>query len=52
MKRFYGVRKGYTTGIFTNYERVRESILGYSGAEYKGFTTRREAEEYIKSEQF
>ena len=47
MKRFYGVRKGYTTGIFTNYERVRESILGYSGAEYKGFTTRREAEEYL-----
>lgn len=47
MKRFYGVKKGYTTGIFTNYERVRESTLGYSGAEYRGFTTRREAEEYL-----
>ena len=47
MKRFFGIRKGYTTGIFTNYDNVRKSVLGYSGAEYKGFSTRREAEEYL-----
>jgi ribonuclease HI len=43
MKRFFGVKKGYTTGIFTNYEKVKESVHGFSGAEYRGFTTRKEA---------
>ena len=47
MKRFYGVRKGRVIGIFTNYDRVQESVLGYSGAEYKGFSSRKEAEEYL-----
>ena len=47
MKRFFGVKKGYTTGIFTNYEKVKESVHGFSGAEYRGFTTRKEAENYL-----
>ena len=47
MKRYYGVRKGYITGIFTSYDNVQKATLGYSGAEFKGFATRREAEEYL-----
>lgn len=47
MNRYFAVKKGYTTGIFTSYEKCRESVLGYSGAEYKGFNVRREAEEYL-----
>ena len=47
MKRFYGVRKGFSTGIFTSYENVQRATQGYSGAEYRGFATRKEAEEYL-----
>jgi ribonuclease HI len=47
MKRYYAVKKGYMTGIFTSYENVKKSIIGYSGSEYKGFATRQEAEEYL-----
>lgn len=47
MKRFYGVRKGRVIGIFTDYDRVQDSVSGYSGAEYKGFSSRKEAEEYL-----
>ena len=47
MKRFFSVRKGRVTGIFTDYNRVQDSVKNYSGAEYKGFATRKEAEEYL-----
>lgn len=47
MKRYYAVKKGYSTGIFTSYENVKKSIIGYSGSEYKGFATRQEAESYL-----
>ena len=47
MKRFFSVRKGRITGIFTDYNRVQDSVKNYSGAEYKGFATRKEAEEYL-----
>jgi ribonuclease HI len=47
MKRFFAVRKGYTTGIFTNYETARQAILGYPGAEHRGFNVRIEAEEWL-----
>jgi ribonuclease HI len=47
MKRFFSVRKGRVTGIFTDYNRVQDSVKNFSGAEYKGFATRKEAEEYL-----
>lgn len=47
MKRYYSVRKGKSVGIFTDWERCKEVTQGYPGAEFKGFATRREAEEYL-----
>ena len=47
MKRYYSVRKGRSTGIFVDWERCKEATQGYPGAEFKGFATRREAEEYL-----
>lgn len=47
MKRYYSVRKGRSVGIFTDWERCKEATQGYPGAEFKGFATRREAEEYL-----
>ena len=47
MKRYFSVKKGRVLGIFTDFNRVQESVLNFSGAEYKGFATRKEAEEYL-----
>ena len=47
MKRYYAVKRGRTCGIFTSYERVQESVGGFSGAKYKGFNTREEAYDYL-----
>ena len=46
-KKFYAVKKGKKTGIFFEWEEVKELISGFSGAEYKGFKTHKEAEEYL-----
>lgn len=47
-KKFYAVRKGKTKGLFTSWLDCKNSIDGFPGAEYKGFVTREEAEEYLK----
>lgn len=47
MKKIYAVKKGKKTGIFYDWEEVKELISGFSGAEYKGFKTEKEAEEYM-----
>lgn len=46
-KKYYGVRVGKTPGIFETWEACRASVEGYPGAEYKGFATAGEAEEYL-----
>lgn len=46
-KKFYAVRKGKKTGIFNTWDECKEQVNGYSGAEYKSFTTKEEANEYI-----
>lgn len=46
---YYAVRKGNKTGIFTTWGETQKSIKGFSGAEYKGFVTLEEAEEYMNN---
>lgn len=46
-KKIYAVKKGKITGIFNTWDECKASIDGYSGAEYKGFFTQKEAEEYL-----
>lgn len=46
-KKFYAVRKGHSVGIFESWEECKAAVDGFSGAEYKGFTNRAEAEEYL-----
>lgn len=46
-KKFYAVRNGYHIGIFETWEECRKEVEGYSGAEYKGFANRADAEEYL-----
>lgn len=45
-KKFYGVRKGKKTGVFTSWDECRLSVSGYPAAEYKGFATFEEAYAY------
>lgn len=47
-KKFYAVKKGRKTGIFTDWETCRASVTGYSGAQYKSFSILEEAREYLE----
>ena len=46
-KKYYAVRKGRTIGVFDNWAECEESVLGFSGSEYKGFKTKEGAQHYI-----
>lgn len=46
-KKVYAVKKGMTTGIFYDWESCKNSVDGYPGAEYKGFTSEEEAFSYL-----
>ena len=45
--KFYGVRRGRTTGVFDNWEACRKQVDKFPDAEYKSFSTREEAMAYI-----
>ena len=46
-KKYYAVKKGKVTGIFQSWEECRNAVEGYSGAQYKGFSTFEEAGGYM-----
>ena len=46
-KKFYAVKNGRETGIFTDWETCKEAVAGYPGADYKGFTVLEEAKAYL-----
>lgn len=46
-KKYYAVKKGKTTGIFTDWDSCKHSVDGYPGAVYKGFATLQEAGTYL-----
>ena len=47
---YYAVRVGKIRGIYNNWKECEENIKGYSGAKYKKFEKKEEAEEYLKEE--
>lgn len=47
-KKYYAVFKGRKTGIFSTWQECEEQITGFSGALYKSFKTRSEAEEALE----
>ena len=42
--KYYVVWRGRLTGIFESWEECKQQTDGYEGAQYKGYTTRQEAE--------
>ena len=47
--RFYAVRKGKRAGIVQSWEECKDLTAGIAGAEYKGFNSEDEAQEYLKT---
>ena len=50
-KKYYGVRQGKVIGAFNSWQACKDSVDGYPGAEYKGFSTLEEVQDYL-GEQF
>ena len=48
-KKYYAVAKGRRPGIYDNWPEAKLQIEGFTGAVYKGFPTKKEAEEWIKN---
>ncbi|MBD2090099.1 viroplasmin family protein [Microcoleus sp. FACHB-1515] len=46
--KYYAVMKGRQTGIFTSWSSCERQVKGFSGAIYKSFNTRAEAETALK----
>ena len=47
--KYYAVRKGIIPGIYTSWGECQQNINGFSGAEYKSFSTKEEAEAFCDS---
>jgi ribonuclease HI len=47
-KNVYAVKSGRQPGIYTSLVECNQQVAGYSKAEYRGFATRKEAEEYLR----
>ncbi len=47
--KFYAVRKGRTTGIFTTWSQCQQQVTGYPGASFKSFPTREEAQRFLET---
>lgn len=47
MGNFYAVKRGRKPGVYDTWAQCEEQIKGFSGAEYKKFTNRREAEIFV-----
>ena len=46
-KYFYAVRKGFNVGIYDTWAECSKQTNGFSGAEFKKFSTLKEAQNYI-----
>ncbi len=48
-KKYYAVKKGRTVGIFDNWDDCKLSIDGFTGAIYKSFTDREDANDFLNN---
>lgn len=46
--KFYGVKKGRVPGVYTSWDACKAQVMGFSGAIYKGFPTKAEAENFVE----
>lgn len=48
--KYYAIKEGKETGIFTSWEEAEVLVKGYPNAKYKSFRTRNEAEQYMSGD--
>ncbi|BDD58060.1 hypothetical protein MAP00_009276 [Monascus purpureus] len=46
--RFYGIQRGHVPGVYTDWSKAQEQIKGFARPRYKKFSTRQEAEEFVR----
>lgn len=46
-KKYYAVKKGIKPGVYETWEECKENIRGFSGAEYRSFKTKEEAQAFV-----
>ncbi|KAI2685668.1 hypothetical protein DTO013E5_7977 [Penicillium roqueforti] len=49
--RFYGIQRGRVTGVYTDWTTAQEQIRGFPRPRYRKFSTREEAEEFVREGQ-
>ena len=47
IRKYYAVRSGRRTGIFTKWDECKEAVHGFKGAVYKSFESKEEADAYM-----
>lgn len=50
-KKVFAVKRGKTTGLFYSWAECQESVNGYPGAEFKGFSAEEEAKAYLEGKE-
>lgn len=45
--KYYAIKKGKKPGIYTTWAEAKKQVDGFSGAVYKGFTSKKEAETFM-----
>ena len=48
--KYYAVKVGKRTGIFRTWSEAEPLVKGYSGAKFKSFATKQEAEQYLQGD--
>ncbi|API88962.1 MULTISPECIES: ribonuclease H1 domain-containing protein [Marinilactibacillus] len=46
-KKYYAIKKGKNPGIYTSWAEAQQQVSGFSGAEFKSFSSKNEAENYL-----
>ena len=49
-KNWYVVHRGKVPGVYSSWEECQKQVNGYRNNSYKGFKTRKEAEDYYNHE--
>lgn len=48
--KFYAVKKGHTPGIYTSWDECKKQVDKFKGAQYKSFTNKVDAVEYLSEQ--
>lgn len=47
LMKYYAVKKGRSTGVFASWTECSKNVTGFKGAEFKSFTSLKEAQDFI-----